>query len=267
MEKIKIENVSTGAFTMDCFRFGHGKKALVILPGLSVRSVMNFADSVATAYSLLTGDYTVFVFDRRKELPDSYSVYDMARDTAKALETLGLQGASILGASQGGMIAMTMAAKKLYSPEKLILASTSARVMEEGYKTVEKWVQLAKSGNATELYLNFGEAIYPQGIFEMMRELLADDAKNVSREELERFVILSEGMKEFDVTRELDNISCPVLVVGSKDDRVLGPDAAEHIAACLGKTSFELYMYDGYGHAVYDTAPDFKERVLNFLRS
>ena len=25
------------------------------------------------------------------------------------------------------------------------------------------------------------------------------------------------------------------------------------------------HMYDGYGHAAYDTAPDYKERVLGFL--
>jgi hypothetical protein len=25
-------------------------------------------------------------------------------------------------------------------------------------------------------------------------------------------------------------------------------------------------MYDGYGHAAYDTAPDYKERILDFLR-
>ena len=29
---------------------------------------------------------------------------------------------------------------------------------------------------------------------------------------------------------------------------------------------FEIYMYDGYGHAAYDMAPDYKERILEFLK-
>ena len=34
-----------------------------------------------------------------------------------------------------------------------------------------------------------------------------------------------------------------------------------------GRPDFELAMYDGYGHAAYDTAPDYTERVRNFLLS
>ena len=44
---IQIETVKTDAFTMDYFQFGQGKETLVILPGLSVQSVMDSADAVA----------------------------------------------------------------------------------------------------------------------------------------------------------------------------------------------------------------------------
>ena len=73
-------------------------------------------------------------------------------------------------------------------------------------------------------------------------------------------------MRDFDVTDELEKISCPVLVIGSRDDRVLGAAAAREIAEHLqGCPDFEIYMYDGYGHAAYDLAPDYKERLLRFL--
>ena len=42
-KRIEIETVRTESFSMDYFRFGHGKETLVILPGLSVQSVMAFA--------------------------------------------------------------------------------------------------------------------------------------------------------------------------------------------------------------------------------
>ncbi len=46
---IPIETVPTDRFTMEYFRFGAGERPLVILPGLSVQSVMGAADAVAAA--------------------------------------------------------------------------------------------------------------------------------------------------------------------------------------------------------------------------
>ena len=103
-ENIQIETVKTDSFSMDYFRFGRGEKILVILPGLSVQSVMGSAEAVAEAYQLLTDDFTVYLFDRRNELPPSYSVYEMARDTAEAFRVLGLENVCIFGTSQGGII-------------------------------------------------------------------------------------------------------------------------------------------------------------------
>ena len=54
---IVIETVKTESFSMNCFRFGQGKETFVILPGLSVQSVMGFAQSVAEAYQLLADMY------------------------------------------------------------------------------------------------------------------------------------------------------------------------------------------------------------------
>ena len=263
---IAIETVRTDTFSMDFFRFGRGKETLVILPGLSVRSVMCSADAVAQAYRLLTDRYTVYVFDRRKEISDKYSIYEMARDTAAAIKALGFRKVCLLGASQGGMIAMTIAIDQPDLVEKLILCSTSAFVAETPRRTVETWIRLAKAGNAADLYLAFGKALYPREIFEQAKDLLLEEAKKVTNEDLDRFVILAEGIKDFDVIRDLKKIVCPIFLIGSRDDQVLGEDATAQLAKCLdGRKDLTLHMYDSYGHAAYDTAPDFKERVLRFL--
>ncbi len=262
---IRVETVSTDGTEMDYGRFGHGDRAFVILPGLSVDSVMKYADAVAEAYSLLAEDFTVYLLDRRKTLPETYSVYDMARDTAAAIRALGPEQVFLFGASQGGMIAMTVAAEYPALVRKLILGSTAARVDGEHYQTVRRWIRLAESGDAEELYLAFGETLYPRTVFEQARETLAAAAKTVTEEDLKRFVTLAEGMDGFDMTDRLAQIRCPVLTIGSADDAVLGGEASEKIAAALSeRPDCELYMYNGYGHAVYDLAPDYKERILQF---
>jgi len=264
---IQIETVKTETFSMDFFRFGQGEKILVILPGVSVQSVMAFASFVARDYKILADDYTIYVFDRRKNLPDSYPICEMARDTLEALKVLNLAPVSLFGASQGGMIAMTMAILQPSVVEKLILGSTSARIEAEKNQGAEEWIRLAKAGMKKELYLAFGKAVYPQDIYEKSRDLLAKAAKSITDEELERFIIQVEGLRGFDVVDDLDQITCPVLVIGSMDDQVLGPDASFEIARHLRtRKGLLLHMYDGYGHAVYDTAPDYKERILSFLQ-
>ena len=263
---MQIETVKTDTFTMDYFKFGQGGRTLVIIPGLSVQSVMISANAVASAYQPLTNDFTIYVFDRRKELPASHSVREMARDTAEAFQALGLRQAAVFGASQGGMIAMTMAIEHPDLVQELVLCSTAVRMTEARYQAVDQWVKLAQDGDATGLYLAFGEAIFTQDMFEQLRELLVETAKSVTDEDLGRFIILAEGLKDFDVSSELEKITCPVFIVGSKDDQVLGADATDEIAEHLSdKPGFALHMYEGFGHAAYDTAPDFKERMLRFL--
>lgn len=262
----QIETVTTDTFSMEYYKFGHGEEALVILPGLSVQSVMGFASAVEEAYQLLADEYTVYLVDRRKDLPDTYSVHDMAEDTAEALKAMGLGKVNLFGASQGGMMAMDIAICHPELVSNLVLGSTAPCLDEEHYKTIENWIGLAKDGDREGLYLAFGEAVYPKEVFEQSRDLLIAAAETVTDEDLQRFAILAEGMDGFDVTDKLGSIACPVLVLGSNDDQVVGGEASEKIAELLKDGNCTLYMYDGYGHAAYDTAPDYKERILDFLR-
>lgn len=262
----KVETVSTDTFSMDYLRFGHGDRTLVILPGLSVQSVMGSADAVAEAYQMFTDEYTVYLFDRRKELPASYSVRDMAKDTAEAMKALGLENVFLFGTSQGGMISLEIAAAYPELVQKLILGSSAAEVNDETYRLFEKWIALAEEGKAEDLYLAFGEAVYPQNVYEQAHDLLVSAAKTVTEEDLSRFIILASSLKGLRI--DPAGITCSVLVLGSEDDNVLGGDSSVQLADLLKKyTECELYMYKGYGHAAYDTAPDYKDRILQFLKS
>ena len=264
---MKIETVHAGGFSMDFFRFGRGGKPLVILPGLSVQSVMPAGDAVAQAYRSLEKDYTVYVFDRRGDLPPVYTVRDMAADTAAAFRALGLRDVCLFGASQGGMIALVLAIEYPELVGRMVLGSTSAHVKEPQYRVLSSWAELARRGDARGLYLAVGRDIYPPRVFEQYRSALEAAAETVTPAELERFIILAEGTRGFDVTGELEKIRCPVLAIGVFEDGVLDADATMEIAEKLDErpVDFSLYMYTGFGHAAYDTAPDYRERLLRFF--
>ena len=266
MAEYKIAAVRTDGFEMDHLKFGHGDKTFVILPGASVQSVMGSAEAVVDAYSSMAEDFTVFLFDRRKDVPESYSLKDMARDTERAIRAAGLEHASIFGASQGGMIAMQIAANAPDLVDKLVLGSTCACVNRQKYMLFEHLNKLAEDKNAAELYRVFGETLFPKEVFDQIREGFIDSSKSVTDDELDQFIILTETMRDFDFIGGLGSIRCPVLVIGDTDDQVFGSDASVQIWESLKSSRDpELYIYEGYGHSVYDLAPDYKERMLRFL--
>ena len=263
---IPIERVECQDFAMEYFRFGTGVRTLVILPGLSVQSVMGSADAVAQAYDALAQDYTIYLFDRRETLPDPYPVEEMARDTAEAMLALGLKDVYLFGASQGGMMALVIAIEYPELVKKLVLGSTSAHVLPEQFRSIERWIALAEANDPVGLYLSFGEKIYPPAVFGQFREALIAAGKTVTAAELRRFIILARGIEGFDVSNRVSEIQCPVLAIGVFEDAVLDSDATMEIAEKLDlKPDFRFYLYTGYGHAAFDTAPDYRERIKRFF--
>lgn len=197
--QVQYGTVQVKDFTMPYFRFGKGEKTFVILPGLSVKSITAFARDVADAYQGFADKYTVYVFDRRSELPPAYNMNDMARDTAAALEALGLKDACMFGASQGGMMLLIIAAEHPELVKKAVLGSTTDRLDGEHYRLFEQWIKLARSGDARGLYLSFAEAVYSPSFYEKNREAFIAAAA-VTEEELKRFPILAASVKDFDAS-------------------------------------------------------------------
>ena len=54
-----VKTVSVENMEMDYIVFGEGDKSFIILPGLSIHSVMGSAELIAEAYKDFTDEYTV----------------------------------------------------------------------------------------------------------------------------------------------------------------------------------------------------------------
>ena len=54
-------------------------------------------------------EYTIYIFVRRTNAKEGYTIRNMADDTATVIRKIGIKNANVFGASQGGMIAMYMA--------------------------------------------------------------------------------------------------------------------------------------------------------------
>jgi pimeloyl-ACP methyl ester carboxylesterase len=79
---------------------------------------------------------------------------------------------------------------------------------------------------------------------------------------------LAKACLEYDAFAGLEKLKCPTLVLGAELDQVLGVIASREIAEVLKQNGVptELYVYENYGHAAYDEAPDYRARILEFLK-
>lgn len=265
--RINVENITANGVSMDYIRFGKGAKNLVIIPGLSVQSVMGLADPIAAAYHIFTEEYTVFLFDRRRDIPEGYTVSQMAHDTACVISALGIEHFDLFGTSQGGMISLLLAAFYPEMVNKLVVGSSAAYLTQKQTDIFKNWVRYALKGDSEALYMSFGRYVYPAEVFEQSQGLISAAAKTVTQQELERFVILANSLENFDIREKLSLVRCPVLAIGDKSDMLLGREGSDGIISALTDCPHkELYIYDGFGHAAYDTAPDYKQRILGFFR-
>ncbi len=259
---INIEKVVTEKFEMRYFRFGSGEKVMVMLPGISIKSVMESADFVAGAYKMFSPKYTVYLFDRRTDIPETYTVDEMGEDTAAAMTALGLKDTYMVGVSQGGCMAQIIAADHPELVKKLVLESTVSRLSDDAVKTVGKWVEYARAGDKDALNLEFAESIYSDAFWDKYRDAILSMARLYTDDELARFVRLAEGMNGYTVYERLDSVHCPVLVMGGSDDRIFSQADLRETAE---KLHGELYLFESYGHAFYDEADEAKQRILDFF--
>lgn len=256
---VNAENVE-----MDFLRFGHGKRAFVILPGLSVHSVTGAAEAVEAAFRDFTEEWTVYLFDRAKTLREGCTVRSMAEDTAKAMRALGITQADVFGASQGGMIAQYLAIDAPELVHRMILGSTQPGMNPVFEAVVDRWLALAEARDEAGLLAFFVDTVYSAATLKAYRDVMIAANAGITEEEYRRFLILTQSFRTFDCSGELSAIQCPVLVLGSEGDRVMSAAGSVRIAEALG---CEMYLYPAdYGHAVYDEAPDYRQRCLDFLR-
>lgn len=257
--------VSIGETEMEYVSFGWGNKTAVILPGLSdgLATVGGKSVLLAAGYRKFLKDFRIYMFSRKNIMPEGYSIRDMADDQAYAMKSLGIEGACVLGVSQGGMIAQCLAA---YHPEaagRLVIAVSAARVNDIIRENVSRWIGLAESGCHGELMRDTAEKSYSEArlkAYRLMYPFLGLVGKPGS---YDRFLVNARAILEFDAYKDIAEISCPTLVIGGSEDRIVGSGAASEIHMQIAGSGF--YVYEGLGHAAYEEAADFNERVFGFF--
>lgn len=246
--------------------FGSGKRNLVALPGLSdgLVTVKGKALFLMPAYKKMLKDFTVYMFSRKNKMPAGYTIEQMADDQVKAMRSLGMDKACILGVSQGGMISQYIAVKYPEIVDKLVLAVTAPNANDVVSEGVSGWIDMAQENDHVTLMVDTAERMYSDGFLAKNRKYFPLFAKLTKPKSYERFLKNANAILRFDVRERLNEIKCSTLIIAGENDKTVGNDAAHELKKEIENS--ELFVYEGLGHGAFEEAKDFYKRVYEFCK-
>ena len=262
MYNAKELNLTLNNKQINYITFGKGTKSLIMIQGLNTNGIKGAANSLAYMYRIFAKDYTVYLFDRRTEVYDGITVRELAADIAEAMDALELVNADVFAVSQGGMIGQYLAIDRPDLVHRMVLAVTLSRNNDVVKEVLSNWIQMTEQENYKELVVDMAVKMYSDAYVKRYKPFMPLLTAVQKPKDKERFITLSKACLTCNAYEELEQIKCPVLVLGGSQDKVTTGQASVEIAEKLG---CEIYMYEDLGHAAYEEAKDFNRRVYDFL--
>ncbi len=256
--------------TVPVASFGCGSKAFVVIPGLGdgLKTVEGLAGPMLLAYRRFAKNRRVHMMSRRSHIPEGYSIRDMAGDIVKVMDALDIESADVLGVSQGGMIAEELALLCPERVDRLVLTVTVARPNPTVEHVVGDWIKMAEAGDLASIIASTAELSYTPARLKKIGSAYRMAAKVAGRlgkdkVNFSRYLAEARACLEHDAYDRLPEIKAPTLVLGGTDDKIVTGDASREIAKQIPGAL--LHMFKGFGHGLYEEAPDFQEWVEDFI--
>jgi proline iminopeptidase len=207
---------------------------------------------------------------------ETYTLENNVEDLEALRQYLGLDKIVVLGASYGGMVALSYAVRYPHNVSHLIAIVTTPHagfldrakeiLAERG--TDEQQLVAEKLWNGT-----FESDDELRHYFEVMDPMYTlKHQPDKAREAMERGIVSAQAINEgfggflrtYDVTNELHKITAPTLVIGAAHDWICAPEFSVEIAERIPNA--DLRIFERSGHSViYDEQEAFIDVVRGFV--
>ena len=207
---------------------------------------------------------------------EGWNLAQWGDDIRAFCDALGIVDPIVLGASFGGMVALSYATRHPGHPSKLILISTEARggsYRERRVELFERFGGAEVAALARRRFLEL-EGHPDQASLQAWLRLALPLYTRVPRdpnaaqraanrpEVLHWFTRPGGESRRFDFFPDLHRIRCPTLILGGEDDPVHPIESQADIAAALPADLVQFERFANCGHAVMPDAPERTAAVL-----
>lgn len=249
--------------------FGEAGSAVVLIQGLGLSGRFWFR----VPEDLAGAGYRVLVPDNRgtgqSDLPRRpWRMGDMADDVAAVLEEEGLERATVVGISMGGMIAQHFAIRHPERTEGLVLMATTCGLPHGRLPDPSTLGMLLRSpfARGAEANRNLIRLLLPEDEAHRAKELFADWPQAFAEEgRRPRTFFMQLGAVLLHSTgHRLRDIRCPTVVVHGEKDVLVPHRNAEIIAQRIPGS--RLHSLRGVAHAIPSLDRDAVRRAIEQVR-
>jgi pimeloyl-ACP methyl ester carboxylesterase len=243
---------------------------LLLIPGLGATRVV-FDPLVPW----LTPHFTVVVYDQRgiggsQATAGPFTTEHLGDDAAAVLDGVGIERATVLGASFGGMVAQQLAVRHPERLGALVLAATgpgSAHLAREPDRAAAEALLGKGARTPEDAYRIACTVLYSRGFQDEHADFIERQVRDRARRPIAPRVFQAQlaASRGHDAWEGLPSIACPTLVMHGGEDAVMPLANAEVLAARVPGAILEVF--DGAGHLFFHEQPERTATALvSFLR-
>jgi len=258
-----------GGITMHYHEAGSGERGAVLFvhgsgPGASGWSNFkgNYPALAEHGYRAIVPDTMGYGYSTKPE-EGAFSLSDVAAQYKALLDAIGVSRASVVGNSQGGAIAITMALEYPELVEKLVLMAPGGLESRDTYMAME--------GIKAMIRVLYKEGVSKETMRKVFTLQLHDESKITDQIIEERYQVAmtqhKDNIARIQVANQEDRLSeilCPVLCFWGANDKFCPPSGASKIAARCPKSLTMLIASCGHWVMV-EYQKLFNDLTLKFL--
>lgn len=258
-----------GGITMHYHEAGDGERGTVLFvhgsgPGASGWSNFkgNYPFLAEHGFRTIVPDTMGYGYSSKPE-EGAFSLSDVAAQYKALLDSIGVNRVTVVGNSQGGAIAITMALEYPQLVEKLVLMAPGGLETRDTYMAME--------GIKAMIRVLYKEGVSKETMRKVFTLQLHDESKITDEVIEERYQVAMTQHKD-NIARihvanqeeRLTEIECPVLCFWGANDKFCPPTGAAKIAASCSNS--RTMLISSCGHWVMVEYPKlFNELTLEFL--
>lgn len=246
-----IPKPATGIFPngMAYIRWGTGPKTLVWIvggPGLGFPIGLRVASIPIVLRPFARAAYTCWLVNRKREMPQGYTIADMAEDYATLIaDELGGKADLVLGEDYGGAIGFYLAARHPERLDYLANASAGYALTERGRAIDRAFATLVGEGRPIDAWAQMLATLAPdlrppalvRALAKVMDRLFTDR----SRQDFASNLLVETDTEDFDAREVLADIRVPVLLIGGDQGPFLSREILEETARLIPDCTLQIH--------------------------
>lgn len=234
-------------------RIGSGSRLVLSLPGLSFIAEASSPKAARRLWRtwldpIARFDLTVMDVGRRPDLAPGSTGADIADDYAAVIREQWGRAVGVMGFSSGGGYAQWLAIRHPELVDRLVLAFTGHRVVDEARMAQRRAVDHALAGRWRAGYATLGPWFVPNHPRIASAALwVVGPLVGGRRRDLRPLRIDADADDAFDASGHIAAIRCPTLVLSGGRDRAYPPEVTRELVSGIPSARHIDYPTSGHG--------------------